>query len=383
MFASQCPRCRGRVRRSQNYCPRCGLPLVRLAAEDAVEEAEDQERPWYASAPTISYAGQLLASAMSGAVTALLALVLAFFLFGADRDPRVVLVTPAELETAGAAGEINASALVPIADSRFLVVDDLTDDAFYELTFTAEGEKSGPLVRRPVVGLSPGLVEDLEGATLVEVGGRRLIVAVSSLEKNEGERTEDGLVRVVVDPQGAMQGEVMPGFRNWLVTTFPEVVDTPVGPDALDVQGLIWDQERGALLLGVRSPSRSGKPLLLGLRVRDWNAPWTVENLERVEVITLDIGTEKSPRGVYSMTRHPNRREFIVIVGATGKHSNFELYSWDGMAAGSLRRIENVAFDSKMKPEGIAFGTIAERLAVVIVDDNGGYYVLWDDEWHV
>jgi hypothetical protein len=36
-----------------------------------------------------------------------------------------------------------------------------------------------------------------------------------------------------------------------------------------------------------------------------------------------------------------------------------------------------------MKPEGIAFGTIADRLAVVIVDDNGGYYVLWDDEWHV
>ena len=383
MFASHCPRCRSRVRRTQNYCQRCGLPLIRTPVADVDDETDDSPAPWYASPPMVSYAGQLVASAMSGAVTALLALILAFWLFGAGRDGRVVVVTPAELEAAGAAGEINASALVPIADSRFLIVDDLTDDAFYELTFTPEGEKSGPLVRRPLLGMEAGLVEDLEGATLINRDGRRIIVAVSSLENTEGERTEDGLVRVVVGAEGELRGEVMPGFRAWLLSQFPEVANTPVGPDALDVQGLIWDADRELLLLGVRSASQSGRPLLLGVRVKDWTAPWTVENLERANVVELAIGDPKRPRGIYSLARHPNRREFVVIVGATNKHANFELYAWDGEAQGSMRRIENVAFDSDMKPEGITFGTIGDRLAAVIVDDNGGYYVLWDDDWHV
>jgi hypothetical protein len=37
----------------------------------------------------------------------------------------------------------------------------------------------------------------------------------------------------------------------------------------------------------------------------------------------------------------------------------------------------NVRFAKKMKPEGIARGTIGGKSAFVIVDDSGGYQVVW------
>ena len=223
MNATQCPRCRATVDEGFNYCPNCGKRMPGTA--EAVRERR---------ARRVDLLGQIVASALSGAVSAMLALVLAFFFFAPKGGPGwfnrgVVFVTPEPFEERTEQGVVNASALVPIADSRFLVVDDLTDDAFFELTFNAQGRKAGALVRRPVAGLSSDVVQDLEDATVVETGGRRLIVAVSSLEGDEGEPTDAGLVRVTFDDAGAMRGEVMPGFRAWLVANYPALEETRGG----------------------------------------------------------------------------------------------------------------------------------------------------------
>jgi hypothetical protein len=45
---------------------------------------------------------------------------------------------------------------------------------------------------------------------------------------------------------------------------------------------------------------------------------------------------------------------------------------------GAMRRF-NVGFARKMKPEGIARGTIGGKSALVVVDDNGGFQVVWAD----
>jgi hypothetical protein len=37
-------------------------------------------------------------------------------------------------------------------------------------------------------------------------------------------------------------------------------------------------------------------------------------------------------------------------------------------------------FAKKMKPEGITRGTIGGRSALVIVDDGGGFQVMWEDK---
>ena len=51
------------------------------------------------------------------------------------------------------------------------------------------------------------------------------------------------------------------------------------------------------------------------------------------------------------------------------------------LEVGGLRRIAGTHFLPEVKPEGIDFGTIGGRAAVVIVDDTGGYYVVWREEF--
>ena len=51
----------------------------------------------------------------------------------------------------------------------------------------------------------------------------------------------------------------------------------------------------------------------------------------------------------------------------------------DGGDSGAVVHVSDVLFDPRMRPEGIAFGTIGNRPASVLVDDKGGYYVFWQD----
>lgn len=326
----------------------------------------------------IELAGQLIAGVISGIVSGLLALVVAFMFFGA-RPGRVnvAVITPTPFGEVTPRGPLNGSALVSIADGRFLVVDDLTDDAFYELHLAPDGTQAGPLERRPIVGLEAKHVEDFEGATLVETNGERIVVAVSSLELTEGENVEAGLVRVRFDAAGGMRGETMPGFRTWLVSTFPELGSSGENVEALNVGGLAWDPERGLLLFGVRYPTANGRPYVLQVRVRDWAGPWTTSNLERVGVSTIqrddDVPGEK---GVLDIARLPNQPGFAVILGdATGKAKHAGFYVWDGSGE-VARHVDAMVFHPEMKPEGIAFGTIGGTPVAVLVDDTGGYYVV-------
>src|SRR5262245_54840762 len=41
-------------------------------------------------------------------------------------------------------GEFNASDVVPLADSRFLICDNNTNDALFELNLTPDGQEKGP-----------------------------------------------------------------------------------------------------------------------------------------------------------------------------------------------------------------------------------------------
>lgn len=76
----------------------------------------------------------------------------------------------------------NASEIVAIDDSRFLFCDNNIGDALLELRLAADGTMACPLIRRPLRGIEPGTVNDLEGMTHVRTsGGGRLIVAMPSL----------------------------------------------------------------------------------------------------------------------------------------------------------------------------------------------------------
>ena len=86
-------------------------------------------------------------------------------------------------------------------------------------------------------------------------------------------------------------------------------------------------------------------------------------------------------KGIYSLVRHPSRPIFYAVVrDSDGRSGSAELFTWNGKPGGDVRLVPDIVFHPAMRPEGLAFGTIGGRLALVIVDDNGGYSVLWADE---
>jgi pSer/pThr/pTyr-binding forkhead associated (FHA) protein len=288
--------------------------------------------------------------------------------------------------------EYNASGIVPIADSRFIFVENNTNDALFELTLNPDGSKKGPLVARPLRGLAPDSVDDMEALTIAEENGQRYLFAVTSLmtriKRKVNETPPSGLVRITVRADGGLDAENMADFRAWLIKNSSDVgSSSTLEPEegGLNIEGLGWDPARHALLLGVRTPVQGGKPLVIPVRVKDLAGPWTTSNLELLPAIHLKIETLQQEQGIRAIQYDPSRKAFLVIVGNStggplGSSAPFMLYLWDGNDVGTVRRVEGLWFDSKMKPEGIAHATVGDKGAVVIVDDAGGFQVLFDDD---
>src|SRR5262249_13075833 len=149
------------------------------------------------------------------------------------------------------------SGAVPLADSRFLFCDNKSRDALYELDLTADGQKKGRLIRRPLQGLAAGAANDLEAMTIAEENGRRFVFVTSSIcvkrTKEEESRLipSNGLLRVTVNPDDSLSAENMPDFRDWFIQHAPDIsASATLTPDegGLNIEGLAWDQSRHALL---------------------------------------------------------------------------------------------------------------------------------------
>lgn len=285
--------------------------------------------------------------------------------------------------------EINASGIVPLADSRFLICDNNTNDALFELNLTPDGQKNGPLIRRPLQGLAPGAIDDMEGMAFAEENGRRYVFVSSSLYVKKGKKgvvdvPPSGVLRVTINPDDTLSAENMPGFREWLISAFPQIAassETKPDDGGLNIEGFTWDKRRHAFLFGVRTPVSYGKPLVLPVKVKDLAGAWTTGNLEALPPIQLSVETAFDEQGIRDLSNDQARDTFLVITGKSINDSKapFALYEWSGAADGAMRRF-NIGFAKKMKPEGIARGMIGGKSALVIVDDGGGFQVVWADQ---
>ena len=284
--------------------------------------------------------------------------------------------------------EFNASDVVPLADSRFLICDNNTNDALFELNLTPDGQQNGPLIRRPLQGLAPDAVDDLEGMAFTEENGRRYVFVTSSMYVKKAKKDvldvpPSGVLRVTINPDDTLRAENMRGFRDWLIGAYPQLAESAeTKPDdgGLNIEGFAWDKRRHALLFGVRTPVPDGKPLILPVKVKDLAGAWTTSNLEAQPPIQLSVEDTLAEQGIRGLSNEPDRDAFLVITGKSISDSKapFALYEWSGNPDGAMRRF-NVGFAKKMKPEGIARGAIGGKSALVIVDDNGGFQVVWSD----
>jgi hypothetical protein len=283
----------------------------------------------------------------------------------------------------------NASGVVPLADSRFLFCDNNSNDVLFELDLTAYGQKKSPLIRRPLQGLPAGAIDDLEAMMLAESGSHRFIFVASSLsvkkskDGNSQKILPSGLLRVRVNPDDSMSAENLPGFRDWFVEHEPAIAaSATLIPDegGLNIEGLAWDHHHHTLLFGLRTPLSIGKPLVIPVRIKHLDGPWSTSNLEMLPPIRLLIDASEGEQGIRSIEYIPSRHSFLVVVGRpiSGAKVPFRLYEWNGNRQGKVQRL-NVSFADKFKPEGVTSGTISGKPVLLFVDDAGGYQVLWLD----
>lgn len=351
----------------------------------------------------IGFIGRILAQIVGAVATIILGLAVAGKLptscgsVGSDvssvKPPAdVELVVPTAFDEKLGGEPHNVSGIVPVGESSFLVVDNNDNEALYELSVDAEGRKSGPLVRRPLDGIGPGQIDDMEALTLAEQNGRRFVIATTSLHRKTSKKQGDysdkpsGLLRIAVNADGSLTADLLSDFRSWFSQNVKEVGNSDMlEPDegGLNVEGLAWDPTSGSLIFGVRTPlSRENKPIVVPVRVSDLGGPWDASNLQVQPAVQLEIENAGDRQGVRSIEYDPSRKDFLVVVGNATSLSDapFQLYRWAGGSSGAVTRVGRVWFDKKMKPEGLTHAEIAGKGAVVFVDDNGGYSVLWDTD---
>jgi hypothetical protein len=291
----------------------------------------------------------------------------------------------------------NASEVVCLADSRFLFCDNNVSDALFEFRLLGDGTLAKGIRRRRIEGLGAGAIDDIEGIEVVKTAGRTFIFATSSLslkarkgrrpKKKRGKAvpSRESILRIEVAASGRLRAEIIPDFRPWLVDQVAWLRDAArLLPDdgGLNVEALSWDPRKHALLFGLRTPSLDGKPVVLCVKPRKIDGPWSLDNLEVLEPLRLDVPDADTDSGIRAMTLDWASGESLIIIGNATSRSKarFRLFSWNGNTRGTLRQYQRVRFHKRMKVEGVTRGAVRGRPAMIFVDDGGGYQFVWSDD---
>lgn len=370
------------------------------------EKEKDEEKPRKLSADRqkeyIATASRILSQVIGALATIVLGLAVAGKLPTMSCGSAGPSLDPTPFAELNAGQPFNVSGIVPIGDGRFLMCDNNLNTGLVEMQLGPDGAKQGALTVRPLAGLPPDSIDDMEGMTIAEENGKQFLFATTSLYNDVSKKTGGvkdrpaGLLRIAVATDGTLAAETVAGFREWVLANNAELAAAAGKlPDegGLNVEGLAWDARRHALLLGVRTPVHEGKPIVVPIRVKDLAGPWNTSNLEMLSPIYLTLSGGAHEQGIRGMEWDPSRSAFLVIVGNStsgpaGSKAPFEAYVWDGGDSGAMTKLPGLGFREKnkdagieqMKPEGVTYATIGGRGAYVFTDDVGGYAFVWADD---
>jgi hypothetical protein len=295
------------------------------------------------------------------AFLAVIALVAASELIGQPAGPRQI-----------AGGKFEASGVIGVPGTNgALFVDDGQTRRIFWMELTSDGTQKGAAVEIP---LPSGDVVDLEGMTT----DGKYFYAVGSQSKNVG-FDGDGLIRFTFDGATRQIGRVesIRALKRFLSRNVPELhgVEQRIGDDVLNIEGLAWDPKQNRLLLGLRAPVANTDALIIPIKLRDANGPFTSDNLvvDGKGAIRLPLGGA----GLRSLEFDHVRRHFLLLTGAAlnDENADFRLLEWDG-GAGSPAPREVSRYSRKLKPEGITRLRLAGRDATLVVFDVGSYEVI-------
>ncbi|MCA1565942.1 MAG: DUF3616 domain-containing protein [Acidobacteria bacterium] len=278
-------------------------------------------------------------------------------------------VEPGAPVTAFHGGAFEASGVVhvPGADG-VLFVDDGRPDEIFWMRLDADRNQMGAIT---AIKLGASVI-DPEGIT---TDGSHFYV-VGSQSKSESVDGV-GLVRFRFDAgRQRIEGvESIFGLKNFLAENVAELHgmgDRKYKDGGINVEGIAWDSRGGRLLLGLRSPVVDGHALVVPVRLRDPDGSFSVDNLkvDGAQAIRLPL----DGAGIRSIEYDERLKAFRILSGAAAdsEKADFKLWEWDGDAARPVLR-QAVAFDSRLKPEGVTRVTSVGRDYTLVVFDTSGY----------
>src|SRR5262249_54729052 len=140
------------------------------------------------------------------------------------------------------------------------------------------------------------------------------------------------LLRMTFGEGNRLEAEMISSFREWIVENAPELGKSPrYLPDdgGLNIEGLAWSPTEGVLLLGVRTPVIEGKPLILRVRIKQVDGPWSLDNFEMLPPVSLAIEHDPREQGIRTIEFDPSRNAFLIVAGNSTSASKapFTLYS--------------------------------------------------------
>ena len=262
-------------------------------------------------------------------------------------------------------GTFEASGITHVAGTNgFLFVDDARPGEVLWMVLDKGGKQMGSIT--PVkLGID---VDDPEGIT---TDGTYFYVVGSQSRSKSADQA--GLVRFRFNKETKTAADVhsISGLKRFLVENVADLRSLESGKskdDEIDIEGLAWDPERRSLLLGLRSPLRDGKALVVQLKMRDPRGTFSFENIEAVEdTIRLPL----AEMGIRSIEYDVRQGLFYIIGGATGGQdkTDFKLWEWTGQADGSGLR-EITTFDRKLQPEGVSSGGEDSPFKLIVFDSS-------------
>ena len=272
-------------------------------------------------------------------------------------------------------GLYEPSAIVQLADGRFLIVEDEKDHPLSLVSL----ERNGTVESRHV---TPGFFEfddgfwkldDLEGLTLAPSGWIYAVTSQSLDGDGDAKKSREKLVRFRIKGDRVVDGRAVRGLKPALLAAHPALAaaarirDVKSG-GGLNVEALEASPDGRCLWLGLRGPVLDQRAILACIEnpsaIFDTNeTPRIAPRLE-----TLDLGGQ----GVRGLSYVPSLGGYLLIAGPVGpEEGSFRLWFWNSETGSPARRVRLPGVTGIEHAEGICPAVLDGRPCLVIVSDDG------------
>jgi hypothetical protein len=272
-------------------------------------------------------------------------------------------------------GHYEPSAIVQLADGRFLIVEDEKEHPFSLVSL----DRNGKVDSTP---LTPGLFEfddgfwkldDLEGLTLDPSGWIYAITSQSLDGEGDSKKSREKLVRFRIKGDRVVDTSAVRSLKPALLAAHPALAaaagirDVKSG-GGLNVEALEVSVDGRRLWVGFRGPLLDQRAVVACVENTSgiFDADETPRFAARLE--SLDLGGH----GIRGLSYVPSLDGYLVIAGPVGpEEAAFQLWFWSSETGAPARRVRLPGLPGIEHAEGVCPAVLEGRQCLVIVSDDG------------